>query len=166
MKALKNMALAAVLMIIAAPAMVVSAQGPLHKRVNFSVNVPFRLDDRGVILPAGNYVLFQVLQNDLNLFALYRENLMHSPIAMVRTSRIDYQPGEYPDDTEMLLDSDIESDRTLPVIEGWTIPGMDGWEIIAVVPDRDRIRASGYVVSSKANRKKGRVIITATSSGF
>src|SRR5262245_45665644 len=78
-------------------------QGPLQKRINFSINTPYALRMGEYMLPPGNYVLRQVLQNDLNLFALYPEDLTNEPIAMIRTVRIDYQAGRYPDDTMMFM---------------------------------------------------------------
>lgn len=110
------------------------AQGPLQKRINFSINVPYALRMGDYMLPAGDYVLHQVIQNDTNLFALHPRDLTEEPIAMIRTVRIDFQSGDYPDDTKILLRMDNEgSADSVPVIEGWTIPGMDGWEIIGVV---------------------------------
>lgn len=163
MKAMKNMMMAAALVVFAASVTTVSAQGPLHKRVEFTISSPFEMNNSNVVLPAGSYILYQVHQNDLNLFALYKDNLQRSPIAMVRTTRISYLSGDTPDDSEMLVNLDSENTTTLPVVAGWTIPGEDGWEIISVVPDRDRI--AGYTVS-RAYRHNGRVHVVAKMSGF
>lgn len=86
---LRRFALAGVFL-IALAAVPVLAQGPLHKRINFSINVPFEMKKANIVLPPGNYVLFQMNSNDPHLFALYRDDLTHSPIAMIRTTRIDY----------------------------------------------------------------------------
>jgi hypothetical protein len=113
------------------------AQGPLQKLVKYSINAEHALKMGDYILPPGDYELFQISQNDLNLFALYKGDRMHSPIAMIRTTRIDYNSIDYPDKTSILLTIDNEGRRRgrddLPVLKGWTIPGMDGWEIISVV---------------------------------
>src|SRR5687768_16537996 len=101
MKMFKNAALAAVFMVIAASAMSVSAQGPLRKQIYFTINSPFEMGKQRVIFPAGEYILHQVDQNDSNLYALYKDDRMHSPLAMVRTIRIDYLTGEYPRKTKM-----------------------------------------------------------------
>ncbi len=163
MKTLKSAAMAAMFIMVAATVISVSAQGPLHKQVIFTINAPFELHKSGAILPAGKYVLYQVSQNDLNLFALYKENLSHSPLAMVRTARIEYQANDYPDETQMLLRTDEMANENVPVINGWTIPGMDGWEIIATVPDRNRIEK--YSIAS-VNRKPRNVEIMVETVNF
>jgi hypothetical protein len=111
------------------------AQGPLQKQVFYTINVDHALRMGDYILPAGTYELFQINSNDLNLFALYKNNRMHSPIAMIRTTRIDYQATGYPQKTKIMLTIDEEANgrENLPVLKGWTIPGFDGWEIISVV---------------------------------
>jgi len=109
------------------------AQGPIQKRIDFSINVPFALRMGDYILPAGKYVLYQISQNDLNLFALHPVDRTHSPIAMIRTTRIIYQGTDYPEKTELIINIDESSRDNHLVLEGWNIPGMDGWEIIGVV---------------------------------
>jgi len=111
-----------------------SAQGPLHKQVNYTINVPYSLRKANYLLPAGNYILCQISANDLNLFALYQGDMMHSPIAMIRTTRIIYHAVGYPEETRMLITYDESSPDNHPILRGWNIPGDDGWEIIAVVP--------------------------------
>ena len=162
MKCIKQMTMAAMLVLLAAPMLMVSAQGPLLKRVEFTINTPFEMKKSGVVLPAGKYILHQVQKDDLNLFAMHKDNLMHSPIAMVRTTRISYLTGDEPQEVEMLTNGDVESANSFPVITGWTIPGMDGWEIIATVPDSDRV--AGF--TSKAYRKTGKTRITVMTTGF
>jgi len=123
------------------------AQGPLQKRVNYSINVPYAVRMGDYVLPAGNYVLYQINQNDLNLFALYKgEDMRHSPIAMIRTTRIDYQATRYPEKTKIMLTIDEEKQGrdNLPVLKGWTIPGMDGWEIISVVEKKHGVLAQAH----------------------
>ena len=140
-----------------------SAQGPMRKQIEFTINSAFELNNSDVVLPAGKYILFQIHQNDTNLFAMYRDNLMRSPIAMIRTTRIDYNSGQYPDEFQMLVGMDEETTGALPVITGWAIPGADGWEITATVPDRDRI---GTTAISRSNRKNVRLQISAKARGF
>jgi hypothetical protein len=165
MKMFKNAALAAVFMVIAASVMSVSAQGPLRKQIYFTINSPFEMGNDRVVLPAGEYLLHQVDQNDSNLFALYKDDRMHSPLAMVRTIRVDYLPGEYPRKTKMMVSTDEEASTVLPVINGWTISGMDGWEIIAMVPDRERI-AMARSGLSRSKYKKERIQVITRASGF
>jgi len=128
--------------------------GPLHKQVYYTINVPYALRKSDYMLPAGKYILYQVNQNDLNLFALYQGNMMHSPVAMVRTTRIDYQAAGYPEKTRMLISFDEASADTHPVLRGWNIPGDDGWEIIGVVPRHARAASVARYADS---RKKSRL---------
>jgi hypothetical protein len=111
----------------------VLAGGPLHKRVNFTINVPFELKRGETALPAGNYVLFQINANDPQLFALFQEDMTHSPIAMIRTTRIDYGGSRYPSKTRLLMDTEESWPQRYPGLEGFTIPGEDGWEVISAV---------------------------------
>jgi hypothetical protein len=110
------------------------AQGPLKKQVDFTINAPYKLKRTNYVLPPGKYILRQVNDLDLNLFALYREDLMRSPIAMIRTVRIDYRGTDYPEDANVHGQLDETSASTRAIVTGWDIPGMDGWEIIAVTP--------------------------------
>jgi hypothetical protein len=138
MTAIRKGALAAILMLVATATMAL-AQGPIHKRVNYSINVEHALRMGDYILPPGKYVLYQINQNDTNLFALYHRDLTRSPIAMIRTTRIEYSTGEYPDKTAMFLEIDETSRDAHPVLRGWNIPGMDGFEIISVVAKDNHI---------------------------
>ena len=129
---LRLLALGAMLMIGAAvvPAL---AQGPLQKRVNFSINVPFELKKGKAVLPPGNYVLYQISPTDPSLFALYPEDMTHSPIAMIHTIRVDYSGGRYPSHTRLLMDTEESWPQKYPVVEGFNIPGEDGWDVIGAV---------------------------------
>jgi len=129
---LRTFALAAILL-IGVTAVPTLAQGPLQKRVNFTINVPFELKKARIVLPPGNYVLFQTSTNDPQLFALYQDDMTHAPIAMIRTARIDYSAGRYPSKTRLLMDTDESWPQKYPVLEGWNIPGDDGWEVIGGV---------------------------------
>lgn len=132
MKLMRNSAITAIFT-MAIVASFAFAQGPIHKRVNYTINVAHALRMGDYLVPPGQYVLYQSNANDPELFALYREDMTHSPIAMIRTIRIDYQGSKYPSKTKMLLDIDESSSELHPVVKGWTIPGEDGWEIISVV---------------------------------
>lgn len=138
MNMIRKSALLAV-MVFTAMASVVFAQGPINKRINYTINVSHALRMGDYLLPPGRYVLYQVNQNDLNLFALYQDEMTHSPIAMIRTARIEYHATQYPEHTKMILDINETSGDAHPVLEGWNIPGEDGWEIISVVSKKDGI---------------------------
>jgi len=128
-------------------------QGPLHKQVNYTINVPYSLRKADYMLPSGKYILYQINQNDLNLFALYQGNMMHSPIALIRTTRIDYHATSYPEKTRMLIEIDESSLDAHPVLRGWNIPGDDGWEIIGVVPRHGReLSQARYADSRRKSR--------------
>ena len=136
MDPIRKSALAAVIL-LAAMAVMAFGQGPLHKRVNYTINVSHALRMGDYMLPAGKYVIYQINENDTNLFALYPGELTHSPVAMIRTTRIEYPNREYPSKTGLFLDIDESSRDAHPVLKGWNIPGEDGWEIISVVSKRD-----------------------------
>jgi len=109
------------------------AGGPLHKQVNFTINVPFELKKGRVVLPPGTYVLFQVNINDPQTFSLHPEDLTHESIAIIKTTRIDYSGSRYPGKTRLLMDTDESWPQRYPVLEGWNIPGEDGWDVIGTV---------------------------------
>ena len=126
-------ALAAVMMITS----LTFAQGPAQKRINYTINVPYTLRMGEYTLSPGRYVLYQVSYYEPNLFALYPNDMRRSPVAMIRTARVEYHGTDYPSKTKMVLDIDESGDVGQPVIRGWTIPGEDGWEIISVVAKDD-----------------------------
>jgi hypothetical protein len=138
MKSLRISALAAFLLGTVA-ASLAFAQGPVHKRVNYTINVSHSLRMGDYMLPPGRYVLYQPNQNDTNLFALYQDDMTHSPIAMIRTTRIEYGTGEAPEDTGMMIEVDESSADSRLMLKGWNIAGMDGWEIISVVSKKDGV---------------------------
>ena len=129
----------AVVILLTAIAAMAFGQGPLHKRVNYTVNVSHAVKMGDYMLPPGKYVIYQIDQNDTNLFALYQNDMTHSPVAMIRTTRVDYQGGHYPSSTSLVLDIDESSRDLHPVLKGWNIPGEDGWEIISVVSKRNGV---------------------------
>jgi hypothetical protein len=132
MLTLKRGALIAMLLVGAATGTAV-AQEPTHERVDFTINAPYQLRKSDVVFPAGKYILQQVTENGPDLFALYKDDLRHSPVALINTTRISYLNDNYPNKTEVLLDTDEPRPDSHPVIEGWTISAMEGWKIIGVV---------------------------------
>src|ERR671938_428591 len=130
MNQIKKSALAALAVLTLVSSMVF-AQGPLQKRVNYTITVPYKLRIGDYMLSPGRYVLYQINFYDPNQFALYADNMTHSPVAMIRTTRIEYRTGQYPSKTQIMLDIDESGNLAQPVIRGWTIPGEDGWEIIS-----------------------------------
>ena len=137
---LRRFILAAVVLLSAA-ALPVLGQGPMHKRVDFSIDSPFELKQANVVLPAGNYVLYQLSNNEPALFALYRGDMTHPPIAMIRTTRIDYTL-RWPQHTKLILETDETSPQNYPMLEGFRIPGDDGFEGVAAVTKRSALVSS------------------------
>ncbi|HYP29866.1 MAG TPA: hypothetical protein VE262_24365 [Blastocatellia bacterium] len=125
--------------VLAALASTTFAQGPLHKRVNYEINVRHALRMGDYMLPPGRYVLYQIHQNDVNLFGLYQEDLTNEPVAMIRTVRVEHPGADAPDDTKLVLEMDESGAAADPILRGWNIPGMDGWEIISVVSKNDSV---------------------------
>lgn len=131
---LRRFALAAVLLLGAA-AVPTLAQGPLQKRIDFTINSPFELKKSGLVLPAGNYVLFEIDAKEPHLFALYRDNMRHRPIAMIWTMRTN-NIARVPSKSRIIMETDESSPQNYPLVEGWTVPGEDGWQVISAVTSR------------------------------
>jgi hypothetical protein len=148
----KRLVLAAVF-VLAASVLPALAQGPLHKEVRFTISGPFVLRNTHKVLPAGNYILYEISALNPSVFALYRENKMHSPVSMLTTVRIEYSGTEYPDKVRILTDIDERSPQNYTVLEGFNIPGESGWEVISGVTRRGS--SSGYVgtVSSSKHHR-------------
>jgi hypothetical protein len=147
--------------VLMSAAISIYGQGPLKQRVDFSINTPFALRMGDYMLPPGNYVLHRVLDNDPNLFSLHPGDLSHEPIAMIRTARIDYAAGRYPEHTKLFVEMDEASSDNHPVLEGWTIPGMDGWEVIGVVEKKTgvltKVNSSQLASSGKHKLDKSKI---------
>lgn len=126
-----------VMLAIVAAATCVLAQGSLQERVHYTINIPHALEVGGYLLPPGKYVIHQVNTTDKTLFALYRDDMTGTPIATLRTTRQDYQSGNYPEDAKIRLEIEEVPARANPVLNGWSIPGQDGWKIIGVDADDD-----------------------------
>jgi hypothetical protein len=127
----------AALFFVVATATLALAQGSVQERVHYAINVPHEVVMGGYVLPAGKYLLHQANATDLNLFALYRGDDTKTPIALIRTTRKDYQNGEYPQGMAIRLEFDETTTVAHPVLRGWSVPGQDGWEIIAVDAEDD-----------------------------
>jgi len=137
MKTLKNIAITlAIFAFMGLPAL---AQGPIIKRLNFDINVPYQLRMTDYVLPEGHYILKQVDQNDINLFWLYKDDMMHSPIAVVRTVRNAVISRDLPQKTELLMRFNESGDEAMPIVRGFTIPGEDPFQIISVVPKNSSV---------------------------
>ena len=139
MKALRNTAIALTFITLVA-ASLASAQAPLRKTVLFSINVPYEMRMTNYMLPEGNYIIRQMDDNDINLFALYKDDMRHSPIAMIRTAPIDYSATRnWPSKTELLIREDESSPDATPILRGFVIPGDSGFQIISVVPKNSNV---------------------------
>ena len=114
-------------------------QEPTQERVDFTINSPYQLRKSDVVFPAGKYILSQVNENDGDLFALYKDDLRHSPVALIKTTRIRYLTDSYPTKTKIMLDTNEPRPDSFPVVEGWTIPATEGWEVIGVVADHKHV---------------------------
>ena len=129
------------LLVVALLTVIAAAQGPLQEKVHYTISVPHAVAIGGYLLPPGRYVLHQANTTDLNLFALYRNDLTGSPIALIRTARVRPRSGgEVPNDTKIRLDFDEASADARPVLLGWTVPGEDGFEVIAVDAEDDDLQ--------------------------
>ena len=124
-----------------------TAFGQMKKRINFNISSPFALRMGDYVLPSGKYVLIQVLDNDTNLFALHPSDLTNEPIAMIRTVRIEYPSGKLPDDTKLFIELDERSPQVQAVVDGWTIPGLDGWEVIGVTEKKSGVMTKANIAS-------------------
>lgn len=123
----------AVIMLLGAVSGPALAQGPTQERINFTMSAPFELKKSSIVLPPGDYVLFQFKASDRMLFGLYERDLTHPPIAIVSTVRVDYGAGRTPQKTRLLMETDESSPQNIAVLQGWTIPGQDGFAMIATV---------------------------------
>lgn len=144
MMTMKRFALAVVFLMCAMiPAL--AQGGPPQTKIHFTTNTEFELKKgSGVMLPPGNYILFRFETNNRNLFALYQDDMTHRPIAMIETAPVLYTLGWRPGHTNILMEQD-ESAQNTPVLEGWNVPGEDGWQVITTITGgkalRSRIKA-------------------------
>jgi len=131
-----------VVLLLSVAAVPTLAQGPLQKRIDFTINSPFELKKSGLVLPAGNYVLFEIDAKEPHLFALYRDNMRHRPIAMIWTMRTNNMV-RWPTKTRLIMETDESSPQNYPLVEGWTVPGEDGWQVISAITSR-RVTLARY----------------------
>lgn len=105
-----------------------------QEKIHFTANSPFELKGTDMLLPAGEYVLFQLKANDRYEFALYQGDMTHSPLAIIRVVRVYYDLGRLPEKAKMIMDIDESSPQSYPMLEGWAVPGDYGWRVISATP--------------------------------
>lgn len=129
-------------LVVALVAAAAAAQGPLQQKAHYTINVAHELVVGGYALPAGSYELYQVNVTDPSLFALYERGMRHSPLALVKTTRVEAREGDAAPagDAAVRLDFDETTAEATPVLRGWTIPGQDGYEITAVDGKDSKLR--------------------------
>lgn len=127
-----------VMLLLGVATATVFGQEPTQERVDFTINSPYQLRKSDVVFPAGKYILSQIEDNDGDLFALYKDDFRHPPVALIKTARIMY-PDNYPKKTNIVLDTDEPRPDNFPIVEGWTIPATEGWEVIGVVTGRKHV---------------------------
>ena len=138
MSAIRRSALAAIVL-LAVTSITAFAQEPLHERIHFTISAPYQLRNSDVVFPAGRYILFQPSETDPDLFALYKDNMRHAPLALIRTVPVEYPTDRYPAKTKIVLDTDEPRADTFPIVEGWTVPGLEGWEVSHVVANHKQV---------------------------
>lgn len=128
-----------IVLLAAAAVLPAMGQGVATERLNFTISAPFRLKKSDVVLPAGKYYLSEVNSTEGTEFWLFSD-LKHKPLALIETVRYtDETSIPAPDKTEVLLDTTTPSDGEVPVLDGWKLPGGEGWEVTATVPDKKEI---------------------------
>lgn len=123
----------AIILLLAATPLAAFGQQPLRERVHFTISAPYQLRKSDVVFPAGKYIISQISDSDPDLFALYKDNTRHSPLALIRTI-----PAQYPysNKTKIVMDTNEPRPDAFPVVEGWTVPGMDSLEVSGVVASK------------------------------
>ena len=113
-----------------------------RERLDFSINSPYRLRMENHVLPAGTYRLYQISDNNLNLFFLYLGDRTQPPVAVISTVPRG-SAAHWPDKAAIHWRVSERDPRSLPLITGWDIPGYTGWQIIGVVTTNDGDRRLG-----------------------
>jgi len=108
------------------------AQTPQRKLVHFTVHASQEVKMGDVILSEGKYILAQVMDSDANLFNLYQDDLTRSPMAVVRTVRMEYPSSGTPERSSFFF-----CDKEPRQLTGWTITGTGGWQIVSVFQKKD-----------------------------
>ncbi len=103
------------MMVLGAATATAFGQEPTQERVDFTINSPYQLRKSDVVFPAGKYILSQVSETGGNLFALYKDDLRHSPVALIKTTRIRYLTDNYPTKTKIMLDTNEPRPNSFPV---------------------------------------------------
>jgi hypothetical protein len=131
--------IAAVILFLGIAVMPIAGQGLPHELIDFTISAPFKLNHSRAELPAGKYVLRQLTQDT---FGLYADGMMHPPVAMISTiPRYDYLTRPLPGDTHILLDRTVLPEGQDPVLEGWTVPDGEGWDVVGVVTNHKQLEA-------------------------
>lgn len=120
-------------------------QVPQQEKIHFTVSSSFEIKGANLLLPAGNYVLFQIKPNDRYEFALYHGDMTYSPIAIIRAVRVYYSLGRLPGKAKIVMDHDEEMPQKYPVLEGWNVPGDYGWRVIRVSQTDDAMLTKIHV---------------------
>jgi hypothetical protein len=108
------------------------AQGALRDKVTYTINVASAVEIGTYRLPAGRYILYQINTVDPNRFALYRNDMQDSPVAILHTARVEVPENRQGDGAAIALEIDESDTAATPVLKGWVIPGDSGYEIIRV----------------------------------
>jgi hypothetical protein len=108
------------------------AQGSLRDRVTYEINVPSAMEIGYYELPAGRYVLYQINAVDPNRFALYRNDLRDTPIALLHPARVEVPEKRQGNGVALSIEFDETDSSATPLLRGWVIPGDGGYEIIRV----------------------------------
>ena len=137
----------AIVFLMSATFVTAFAQVPQQEKIHFTASTPFELKGANMVLPAGNYVLFQIKPNDSYQFALYQGDMTHSPVALIRAVRIYHSLGRLPSKAKMLMDINESSPQNYPLLEGWNTPGDYGWRVIGVTP-----RTGSFVTKVQVRR--------------
>jgi len=141
MSKFRTLVLGAVSLLVGVSALPAQGQGLANERINFTISAPFKLRKSSVELPAGSYVLLRMTAGEGGTFALYGD-VNHEPLALINTIPMDdYTSMSAPSDTKILLDRTTLPEGEDPVLEGWMLPGGQGWEVIGVVANVKQIEA-------------------------
>ena len=107
-------------------------QVPTRTLVHFTINVPFPVTMGNCLLASGTYVLYQNSQVP-EMFALYRDNLSHEPIAQILTTQTPYWAVRNDRETRVELKMTESSSGARHVLKGFNVPFADRWDIVSVV---------------------------------
>jgi hypothetical protein len=127
---IRNMAAAAVLLV--ASAATSFGQVPTRTMVHFTIRVPVAVTIGNYALAPGTYVLYQDSQV-ADMFALYRDNMSHPPIAQILTTQTPYWAVPQNRETRVELRMTESNYGVRPVIKGFNVPFADRWNVVSVI---------------------------------